>query len=224
MRSKLYRKASAASQRRSDGRENRETGYHMQKELICWEENGIKCWEVVESSDRSGLLMNLLKKSWVDRHKIFIVPLNMVSGIWLCPDTHKSQRVDFWDFYKDYGTEYKAPELDETSKKVIEELKDQRGDDTKYGYVSPDGRYFHCIYQGHSALADRICYGLVETNNSERYLEEHGWCKIYKPLDRKQYSVYVRAPFCITDAQAKTLIKMGLEDAEDFADMLTADR
>lgn len=62
---------------------------------------------------------------------------------------------------------------------------------TKYGWISPEGKYFHCGYQGHIALANRICFDMADTNNAERYLEEKGWCKIYKPLLEDQYSVKV---------------------------------
>ena len=55
---------------------------------------------------------------------------------------------------------------------------------------------------------------MADTNNAERYLEEKGWCKIYKPLLEDQYSVYVGGKHVITDAQMKTLIGLGLENAK----------
>lgn len=192
--------------------------------LTCWEENGVKRWEMTKEEDNNTLLLNLLTNEKVDNHTIFIIPTNFISGIWLTPDTHKSQRVDFWNFYKDYGTSYIKPTTTEENQKITKEINEKRGDNTKYGWISPDGKYFHCGYQGHIALADRICFGMIDTDNSERYLEEHGWCKIYKSLFDENYSVYVGGNYTITDAQMKTLIQLELDDAENLSRMLCKDR
>lgn len=60
-------------------------------------------------------------------------------------------------------------------------------------------------------------------DNPEHYLETHGWCKIYKALFDTQYRVYVGGDLVITDAQMKTLIDLGLEDAKDLSAMLCKD-
>lgn len=101
---------------------------------------------------------------------------------------------------------------------------ERRGEETKYGFVSPDRRYFHCDYQGHGALADNICFGMVDTNNSELYLQNHGWCKIYKPLGNRKYNIFLGEKSRMTDAQAKTLTKMGLDTVEDFSTMLLREK
>ena len=103
-------------------------------------------------------------------------------------------------------------------------MHEKNSDDTKYGWISPEGRYFHCGYQGHIALADHICFGMVDTDNAEYYLEEHGWCKIYKSLFADKYRVYIGGKYVINDAQMQTLTKLGLEDAEDLSKMLCKDR
>lgn len=61
---------------------------------------------------------------------------------------------------------------------------------------------------------------MIETDNAERYLEEHGWCKIYKALFEDKYRVYVGGKYVITDKQMQTLISLGLENAEDLSKML----
>lgn len=81
---------------------------------------------------------------------------------------------------------------------------------TNYGWISPDGRYFFCEHRGHVDLASRICFGLVDTVNPELYLEEHGWCKIYKPFSGGLYEVYVNHACPITNEQIETLVAMGL--------------
>lgn len=194
----------------------------MENNLICWEENSEKKWDMVKEEDNNTFLMNLLQNSNVNKHTIFIIPCcsGFVSGIWLWRDTHRSGRVDFRNFFDDYGTVYKPPAVKEENKQTLHELHEKNDDGTKYGWISPDGNYFHCGYQGHIALAYEICFGMVNTDNAERYLEEHGWCKIYKSLFEDNYHVYVGGNYVITDAQMKRLIELGLDNAEDLSKML----
>lgn len=190
--------------------------------LICWEENNIKKWDMVIEADRNNFLMNLLQNPDVDKHTIFIIPCSngFVNGIWLWAKSHKDNRVDFRNFYEDYGDPYTPSPVKEENKKFLQELYEKNSDNTKYGWISPDGKYFHCGYQGHNALAEKICFGMVTTDNAEYYLESHGWCKVYKSLFEDRYRVYVGDGFVITNAQMKVLLDMGLEDAEDLSNML----
>ncbi len=183
-------------------------------------EKGIKKWEMVMEKDLNEFGMQLLMNSKVSDHSIFIIPCNTVAAIWVQPQNHKSNRVDFLDFFEDFGTKYKAPKPTKETNTIAQELHERKSYDTKYGWISPDGRYFHCEYMGHAALADKICYGMVDTSNSEEYLESHGWCKIYKTRLKEKYHVYIGGEHTITDPQMKTLIRLGLEDAEDLSRML----
>lgn len=194
-------------------------------QLICWEENNIKRWDMLKEDDSNLFLMNLLQDSKVNKHSIFVIPCSgFVTGIWLWKYTHKSSRIDFWNFFEEYGEEYKAPVIKDENKSTLHELDERNNPDTKYGWISPEGKYFHCGYQGHIALADRICFGIIDTDNAEHYLEEHGWCKIYKSLFEEKYHVYVGSRYVITDAQMKTLIELGLDDADDLSKMLCKDK
>lgn len=196
----------------------------MRNYLICWMENGIKKWDMLKDADYQAFASALLENPDVDNHTIFIVPTGgFAEGIWLWPKTHKSQRVDFWNFFEDLGTVYE-PQISEKHKKIAEEVQKTSSDDSKYGFISPEGKYFHCGLQGHAALADRICFGMVETNNSGRYLEEHGWLRIYKPLSHGQYSVYIGGQHVITSAQMRTLTDMGLDQTAGVAELLLKDR
>ena len=155
--------------------------------MICWEENDGKRWEIIKSTNVNTFLLKLLKNKGIRKHSIFVIPLNgFVSGIWLWTKAHRSNRVDFLNFFEGYGTEYKKPEPEETDRRVLSEIQDRSSDNTKYGWISPDGEYFHCCYQGHVDLAYDICFGMVDTNNAEQYLEEHGWLKIYKASFEKK--------------------------------------
>lgn len=193
----------------------------MANQLVCWEENTIKKWEMIKEKDNNNFLLNLLQNHDVNKHSIFIIPCSgLISGIWLWKYTHKSSRVDFWNFFEEYGTEYIPPVMKEENKDTLKELYEKNSDNTKYGWISPDGKYYHCGYQGHVALADKICFGMVETDNAELYLEEHGWCKVYKSLFEDNYKVYVGGKYTISDAQMKTLIRLGLDNADDLSKML----
>lgn len=184
-------------------------------DLICYEENGIRRWDMIKKNDRNGFLLDLMQRPEINLHSIFIMPTNFLSGIWLSPQSHKSNRVDFWNFFEDYGKKYVAPEISERSKQIEKTVIKP---ETKYGWISPDGRYFQCEFQGHVALADNICFGIVDTNNSERYLEEHGWCKIYRPVTQGEYAVYVEDK--LTDKQLHRLAKMGLDNALGVSEKL----
>ena len=183
-------------------------------ELVCWIENGEQHWEMIKGEDNDVFLLNLLQNNDIWKHSIFIIPTTsiMCGAVWLWKDTHKDWRVDFWNFFEELNVPYKKPTTDEKTEKLAEEIKKKTDDDTLYGFISPDGRYFHCCFQGHSNLADNICFGFIDTNNAERYLEEHGWIKIYNPLSEKSvYDVYMGEDGRITDEQMRTLIDMGLD-------------
>ena len=189
--------------------------------LVCWEENHAKHWDMIKNADLNVFLMNLMQNSKVNNHTIFIIPCSgLIAGIWLWYHTHKNSRVDFYNFYEEYGKPYEPPVTKEENKMVLAEIHERQSLDTKYGWISPEGKYFHCCYQGHVDLADKICFGMVDTTNSEQYLEEHGWCKIYKSLFDAKYSVYGGGKHVITDAQMKELIKLDLENAQGLSEML----
>ena len=128
----------------------------MCNNLICYEESGIQKWAMIEEKDRNVFLMNLLTNKKVNNHSIFIIPTSgFVTGVWLWSKTHKSSRVDFYNFFDDYGVEYVKPESNSVEgEQIIYEVNEKRStnDSTKYGWISPEGKYFHCGYQGHSQV------------------------------------------------------------------------
>lgn len=191
--------------------------------LICWMEDDVQKWAMIKNKDFQEFGMELLTNKKIDPHTIFIIPEHSIlSGLWLSPDTHKSKRVDFFHFHEDFGKPYKKPKISKENEEFVRTKRSEN--DTKYGFISPDGRYFHCEHQGHSSLADNICFGLIDTNNPERYLEEQGWCKIFKPLFNNKYSIYIGGKHTITDAQMKTLTKMKLDTANGISEMLYKDK
>lgn len=130
--------------------------------LMCWEENGEKRWNMIHEKDFDAFGLNLLNNPNVNNHTIFIIPCSgFIEGVWLSRHTHKSGRVDFWNFFEDYGTPYVPPVVKEENKDTLQTLHERNDDGTKYGWISPDGKYFHCGYQGHVALAEKICFGMI---------------------------------------------------------------
>lgn len=193
--------------------------------LICWQEKRTKKWDMIKAKDRDAFLLNLLTNDRVDKHTIFIIPVSSIfSGIWLWTKSHKSSRVDFNRFHEEYGTKYVAPKVDKSQEKNLQEIYEKSSDHTKYGWISPNGKYFHCGYQGHSKLAYNICFGLADTDDPELYLENNGWCKIYKSMFEDSYHVYVGDNYVITNQQMETLINLGLDNAKDLSKMLIKDR
>lgn len=194
----------------------------MRNYLICWVKNKKKYWEMVKKTDHQEFLMELLLDEKVDKHTIFVVPMDLVSGIWLCPETHKSKRVDFCNFHEDFGLKYEKPQVSNKAKQMTETYKENYAD-TKYGWISPTGEYLHCEYEGHNSLADNICFGMIQTNNASRWLEEHGWIKIFKPLGVGTYSVFMGDECVANDEQIKTLEKLNLMNAHGISSILLKD-
>lgn len=123
------------------------------------------------------------------------------------------------------GLKYK-PDISNETRAAAQRKEEERRQkdvesDQKYGFISPDGRFYKCAYHGHYDLAERICFGMVETNNVEEYLENHGWCKVYQPISRNnEFAIYVGGRHELTDAQMKTLIVNGLDKADGVSNML----
>lgn len=102
----------------------------MKNYLICWEENGVKKWDMLKEKDSNDFLMNLMQTSDVKKRSIFIVPcIGFVSGIWLFPETHKGNRVDFWNFFEDYDMTYQPPEIKPENRTILHEVHERRNTD-----------------------------------------------------------------------------------------------
>ena len=195
--------------------------------LVCWETlEGNKQWYFCNHKDRDRLFLSLLEDNNVLQHSIFVIPTSSIMGaIWLNSSSHKNSRVDFFDFEKDYGETFEPIVNSIELNNLAIQLEENRKIESKFGYIAPNGTYYHCDFQGHSALADRICFGFVDTNNSENYLETHGWLKIYSSNGKpnSNYGVYVGGKYTITKEQFSTLEKMELLDADNISEMLVKD-
>lgn len=193
------------------------------KTLICYKEGRTQKWIMTTANTENDTLTNLYYNPKVDVDSVFMIPVCglMFGGIWLNPKSHSKSRLDFFNFFEEYNQ--KPIKINPEIKEISKQLQDDYDDKHKslYGFISPDGKYYSCEYEGHANLADKICFGQYETNNAERYLEEHGWCKIYKPFNStKQYAIYVGDKYTLTKEQFNTLKKLGLENAKYINNML----
>lgn len=197
------------------------------KALYCYKEKNTQKWIMSDEDNDEEILLSIVTNPDIDRSSIFCIPavaLGMFGIIWLDTDFHSKARGDIYDFFNEYNLKQPTIALNETIKQIAAEAKEEKEfkANSKYGFISPDGRYFHCDYQGHSSLAHDICFGQFETNNPEKYLEEHGWCKIYNAMDRK-YAVYVGGKYVLTKEQMDKLTELGLHDAKDISKMMVKD-
>lgn len=175
--------------------------------LVLWRHNGENYWEAVSQRQFKPLLEKLIAEDKVNPASIIISGGAMVN--WLFPEYHKNCRTLWLDKLYDEinGTskpsDYNGPNI--SPKTAPAET------NTLYGWVSPDGRYFHCEYGGHAELARKIVGSIQKVDNAQNHLEQHGWLAIYKdPLTNRNYSVGMGVDKILTDEQAKTLLRIGL--------------
>lgn len=177
--------------------------------LILWRHNGVNYWEAVPDNKMDAFIEKLLLVDQVNPATIFMGMGMMMN--WMFPSYHKELRsVWIKDIYEEINgtsnpSDYKGPDVEERPKE--KKIK------SKYGFVSPDGRYFQCEYEGHYTLAKEIVGSLEKVNNPQKHLEALGWLVIYRdPTHIGTYSVSMKYGKKITDEQLKTLQGIGLPD------------
>ena len=194
--------------------------------LICYVEGSEQKWIMATKENQEEILIELLSNSNIIDETIFVIPTSsiMTGGLWL--SGHKNHRFDFYNFFKEFGQKQCNFTVSEKSKKTANDIKvaQEEKNDNTYGFISPDGQFYPCKFEEHHYIANNICFyrfGL-SINNPERYLEEKGWLKIYRPFsyDDGKYGVYVGDKYVITDAQYKKLCELGLENAYGVKDLL----
>lgn len=151
--------------------------------LVCYKEGRTQKWIMTTPDNDDEVCLNLLKNEKVDNSSIFIIPTcgMMFGAIWLDNTIHETRRFSFQDFFTLFGKRQPKIKTNEDVKITAEKIKEEREirKKSKYGFISPEGVYFYCEFEGHHSLAYDICFGQYETNNPEAYLtEDLGWCKI----------------------------------------------
>lgn len=169
--------------------------------FVGWVHKGRKSFEIIPESQYGALLEKLLLEKKVHPGAVFISKMSICH--WIDPNYHKGCKgvsvYSFWDEINNLNSPdayYKEPKL----------KKEVKPPETKYGYISPDGRYFQCEYFGHSALERKIVGELEKVDNPQQYLYDKGWLCIYHdPFGHGQYAIAMGYKKHMTDEQLKRL-------------------
>ena len=169
--------------------------------FVGWVHKGKTSFEVIPSSMYEGLLQKLLVDKGIHPGAIFISQMTVCH--WIAPKYHKGKKTvwigDFWDEIN--GINSPAAYYEEPKYSV-----EKKTAETKYGYISPDGRYFQCEYFGHSSLAREIVGKLEKIDDPAEYLYSRGWLCIYHdPFNRGNYAIAMGFRQHMTEAQLKML-------------------
>lgn len=192
--------------------------------LVCYKEGRTQKW-IMTSDDNDGkIVLELMKNPKIDNSTIFIIPVSglMFGGIRL--DGLNWIKLNFFNFFEEFGKKQPKIQVSDEIKEIVAKSEAERREnlDSKYGFISPNGKYYRCEFEGHHNLAYDICtyrYDIDVNKDPERYLEEHGWCKIFRPFEHNQrYAVYVNDK--LTKEQYEALQKLGLENAKNVKEML----
>ncbi len=188
--------------------------------FVGWIHKGHKRFEVIPESQYVSLLEKLLLEKKVHPGTIFISKMTICH--WIDPKYHggcKSINIyDFWDEInnlKSPDAYYNPPALKSEPKKL----------ETKYGYISPDGRYFQCDYYGHATLEREIVGKLENIDNPQQYLYEKGWLCIYHdPFGKGQYAIAMGRRKSMTNEQLHMLDLLKIpHTSRGFQDYLLGD-
>ena len=169
--------------------------------FVGWVHKGRKSFEIIPESQYGSLLEKLLLEKKVHPGAIFISKMTVCH--WIDSKYHKGQKhvsvYTFWDEINNLDSPdayYKEPKL----------KKEVKPPESKYGYISPDGRYFQCEYFGHSTLACKIVGELEKISDPQEYLYDKGWLCIYHdPYHNGQYAIGMGYKKHMTDKQLHML-------------------
>lgn len=179
--------------------------------VFMWEDHeGERHWEAVKESQINGFLEKLLTDG-VNPATV-MTAYNPIFFHWVFKKYHKGLSDVF--FGKINKEIYGAEPTEEGKHKPVEVPEHKKPEPSKFGWLSPDGRFFSCEYGGHSHLADKIVGEIKHVSNPERHLEDLGWAKILSgKVNRERYAVCMGLDKKLTDAQFRMLQHLKLDNA-----------
>lgn len=182
--------------------------------VFMWEcPNGERKWEAIQKGQTGGFLKKLLDDGVHPATVMVAYAPILFHFVW--GEYHNNLTdVNFHEINTQiYGT---APQAKTNRKPVDVPVKKKV--ETKYGWLAPDGRFFHCDYGGHSGLACKIVGDIEYIRNPEKHLEDKGWAKILSGGGtNKAYALCMGLDEKLTDKQLNTLQHMGLDDIADIS-------
>lgn len=177
--------------------------------LVLWQEPfGIRKWEAVRKEQLEGFLAQLINDGV--RPATVHVAHNPTNLNWVWKKYHGGRsNVPFSNINEEILGGEPVEDNHEPVSVPDRPVQQKR----KFGWLSPDGRLFHCQYGGHSHLADQIVGEIEHIINPERHLEDLGWAKILTGGSfKKTYAVAMGIDKKLTDEQIKTLQRIGCDD------------
>lgn len=177
--------------------------------VFLWETNdGQRQWDVLSDGQLEGFLQKIVEEKKVNLATVMAskMPIGF-SYAWNKFHGGLSS-VNFGKLNSTiYGTE---PPKEIPHQPVVVQEKPPEPE-SHLGWLAPDGRFFPCEYGGHTQMAIRIVGDLEPILDSEKYLEDHGWAKIFRdPLEPGE-TFGMGYKKVMTDAQMKYLTRMHLD-------------
>lgn len=190
----------------------------MTSYVLMWERpDGERCWEALEAGQVNEFLKKLINDGV--RPATVMVAFSPIVFHWVWKKFHKGLSDVY--FSKINAEIYGSEPTDESMHKPVDVPLEQEKDESKLGWISPDGRFLGCEYGGHSNLARRICGDIQQINDPERHLEELGWAKVLcDPCARSQYVIGMGLNKKLTDNQFNTLQRMELDNSHGMEYLL----
>lgn len=95
--------------------------------------------------------------------------------------------------------EFEPPSMPEPDKELVSDS----------GYVTSDGTFYPCAYNGHRDLADALVYHLVNKNesNPQHRADVLGWVKLGVSLLSNKVDVFHLGDMALTEQQVHTLLE-----------------
>lgn len=177
--------------------------------VFLWETNsGHRQWEVVADKQLDGFLKKMTSDKNINLATVMAA--HMPIGFHFVWKKFHNDLSDV-NFGKLNETIYGTEPPKEIPHKEVNVPEKPPEPESHLGWLAPDGRFFHCEYGGHTQMANRIVGGLEPILDSEKYLEDHGWAKIYcDPLEPGE-TFGMGYKKVMTDAQMKYLTRMHLD-------------
>lgn len=188
--------------------------------LLLWEtSDGERRWEAVAANQMEGFLMKLLEEDHVNPATVMAAhtPIGF-HYVW------KRFHGDLSDvnFGRINESIYGSVPPEVPAHKPVDVPVTSPKSELKLGWVAPDGRHFPCQYGDHRDTACKIVGEMVQVSDHERYLEDHGWAKIYRDPIEHSVAVGMGAWKTLTDAQYKTLDRLNLAELPEVATLFTS--
>lgn len=174
--------------------------------LILWQNSmGENLWEILCRKDAVALIDHLRAEG---TQESTMIACNASSLSWVYPETHQNSRmINFKKLNEQICQDGGVPHTPPIVPKAM-------GDESTYGWVSPDGRYFQCGYGGHSSLAREIVGRMTDIRDPSLHLEENGWMAIFHdPTHTAHYSLGLGKGKKISDKQLSTLKFLKIENS-----------